>query len=119
MSKPASAVRWDDPTRQPMGKAMAHAGSRTQCRRPSNGGSELLIFVRRAAGPPPGVPDRVGSASTGLVRARAPPRVLGSSASRGMRAGAENGERGYQLTFAIAHIRDIFRLGVSGAYRAD
>jgi hypothetical protein len=36
-----------------------------------------------------------------------------------MRAGAENGERGYQLTFAIAHIRDIFRLGVSGAYRAD
>jgi hypothetical protein len=31
----------------------------------------------------------------------------------------ENGERGYQLTFAIAHIRDIFRLGVSGAYRAD
>jgi alkyldihydroxyacetonephosphate synthase len=29
---------------------------------------------------------------------------------RGMRAGAENGERGYQLTFAIAYIRD-FMMG--------
>jgi alkyldihydroxyacetonephosphate synthase len=35
-------------------------------------------------------------------------RALGRLARRhgGMRAGAENGERGYQLTFAIAYIRD-------------
>jgi alkyldihydroxyacetonephosphate synthase len=45
-----------------------------------------------------------GSASEVAAQERALHRL--AARHRGMRAGAENGERGYQLTFAIAYIRD-------------
>jgi alkyldihydroxyacetonephosphate synthase len=45
-----------------------------------------------------------GSASEVAAQERAVRRL--AARHRGLRAGAENGERGYQLTFAIAYIRD-------------